>query len=218
MWAQSGETGDESQLRVSSQRWSRNEVFHRNFVCTVQLTSLDMCISFILPASSKRDASLRRWRYAVEAKLELSQLQNPLSTCTPLRRKSTRIQAQLHTPGVEVDQNVKLQLFSQTARLCFDRVRSSADIMHDRRQGNWSYSCQEIPRPMSRSLWPFRAMMARFFFFCWNTHKLFPSEWVYVRVQICSAEIRDGPCTEGMLLQDVIVYPPWHSVKLRSMT
>ena len=88
---------------------------------TVQLVSLetlDVCISFILPACDKRDASLRHWRYAVEAKLELSRLQNPLSTCTPLRCKSARTQAQLvhmQTPSVEVDQN--LQLFSQTARL-----------------------------------------------------------------------------------------------------
>ena len=67
---------------------------------TVQLVSLDVCISIILPASGKRDASLRRWRYAVEAKLELSPLQNPLSTCSLLRRKFTRTQAQLHTLGV----------------------------------------------------------------------------------------------------------------------
>ena len=65
-----------------------------------QLETLDVCISFILPASGKQDASLRCRRYAVEAKLQLSWLKNPLST--PLRRKSTRTQAQLHTLVIEI--------------------------------------------------------------------------------------------------------------------
>ena len=104
----------ESQLRTSSQR--RIEMkFLIITLSTVQLACPDVCISFILPARGKPDASLWRRRYTVEAKLELSRPQNPLSA--PHRRTSTRTQAQLHTPGVEVEMN--LQLFFQTARLCF---------------------------------------------------------------------------------------------------
>ena len=79
---------------------NRNEVF----IATRDSRRLHIIpFSFILPESGKQDASLRHRRYAGEAKLQLSWLWNPLSI--PLGRKSTRIQAQLHTLalGVEVD-------------------------------------------------------------------------------------------------------------------
>ena len=43
-----------------------------------------------------------------------------------------------------------------------NRALLSADLMRNRRLGNWSSSCQEVLRPMSRSLWPFRAMVLIF--------------------------------------------------------
>ena len=57
-----------------------------------------------------------------------------------------------------------LQLFSQTAHFSFrsqQAARGRPQIMRDRPHGNWSSSCLELPGPMSRSLWPFRAMCGK---------------------------------------------------------
>ena len=57
-----------------------------------------------------------------------------------------------------------LHLFSQTARLVSHPSKPRAVVVRgsssdrDRRHGNWSSSCLEVPTPMSRSKWPFRAM------------------------------------------------------------
>ena len=57
-----------------------------------------------------------------------------------------------------------LHLFSQTARLVSHPSKPRAVVVRgsssdrDRRHGNWSSSCLEVPTPMSRSIWPFRAM------------------------------------------------------------
>ena len=137
---------------------------------------------FILPASGKPDARLRRRRYDVEAKLELSRSQTngPLSSSL---RTSTQIHAdssstphsgrrsakqterhknKLHEMSVvEVDLNLAAAVFSNRTSffpIPASGARSSAQIMRDRRHGNWSSSCLEVPRLMSRSLWPFRAM------------------------------------------------------------
>ena len=78
---------------------------------------------------------------------------NPLST--PLRSKSLRNQAELHSLGVKVDLELGCMLFSQTARLCFptfaNHTHSSAGLMHNRRHGNWLPSCLEVPRPTTTS-------------------------------------------------------------------
>ena len=46
---------------------------------------------------------------------------------------------------------------------CASRARgrlhaADPELMRDRRHGNLPSSCEEVPRPMSQSLWPFRAI------------------------------------------------------------
>ena len=106
----------EPKLRTLSQKLgNRNAVFIAT-LSTVQLARLDVCI--FLYSTSKGQARCKRSTTAIRcgAELELSQPHNPLSA--PLCRKSTRTQAQLHSLGFKVDLTW-LQLFSQTARLCF---------------------------------------------------------------------------------------------------
>ena len=138
---------------------------------------------FILPASGKPDARLRRRRYDVEAKLELSrpQTNGPLSSSL---RTSTQIHAdssstahsgrrsakQTERHKNKTSWNERRRSRPELGCSCFpkphvflsDRSQQAArgrpQIMRDRRHGNWSSSCLEVPRPMSRSLWPFRAM------------------------------------------------------------
>ena len=79
---------------------------------------------FILPASGEQDARLRRRRYDVEAKLELSRPQNPL--CSSLRT-STQIHAgsssTAHSLGVEVDLNLAAAVFPN--RTSFFTIQAS---------------------------------------------------------------------------------------------
>ena len=82
-WARSGET-EFAISRVTTSLYfefepkaNRNKVFHRNFEYSPKSV-----LFFFLPASGKPDARLRRRRYDVEAKLELSrpQTNGPLSS------------------------------------------------------------------------------------------------------------------------------------------
>ena len=107
----------------------RSEVFHRNFEYSP--TRGSRCLHFLYSTCSREpDTSLRCRRYAVEAKFELSWTQNKLSS--PLCRKSTRTQAQLHTLGVKVDLSLASEVFprlSQTARLRFRSQQTECDIL-----------------------------------------------------------------------------------------
>ena len=156
-WARSGET-EFAISRVTTSLYlefepkaNRNEVFHRNFEY-----SPSRCFSFFyLQAASQThafDAGDTMWRPSsswVDHKQTARSLRLFL-----LRRKSMRTQAQLHTLGVEVDLNLAAAVFPNRTRLSLrsqQAARGRPQIMCDRRHGNWSSSCLEVPRLMSRS-------------------------------------------------------------------
>ena len=87
-------------------------------------------------------------------------------------------------------------------------ARGRPQIMRDRRHGNCTSSCLEVPRPMSRSLWPFRAMVKQ----------IVPKGGSQISIVVLSSPTSNHPFASVAFFQEEVklAFPPETSRSLAS--
>ena len=133
---------------------------------SLQLETLDVCITIFLYSTCKRQARRKPSTPAIrcggQAPVELT-LKPALSRLLLFVANPRGFKLNYtHWHWASKSTWGWLHLFSQTARLVSHPSKPRAVVVRgsrprsdrDRRHGNWSSSCLEVPTPMSRSIWP----------------------------------------------------------------